>query len=158
MACTALTSLGNFFCSIIYTQPVGLLGREISPSQGRYLHKGQQKHRIKTTQKHVLSGTRTHDLVPASDRLATVIGRAPKYWPRALPSNSLTNQPLHATQSELFETSSLNTHKRKCSRRVQCSSEGARTFGGTYRLHRHRRKIKKETSRWKRKPQFTITP
>jgi hypothetical protein len=30
----------------IFTQTVGLLGRVISPSQGRYLHTGQQKHRI----------------------------------------------------------------------------------------------------------------
>jgi hypothetical protein len=33
----------NFF-----TQTVGLLGREISLSQGRYLNTGQHKHRIKT--------------------------------------------------------------------------------------------------------------
>jgi hypothetical protein len=32
-----------------YTQTVGLLGRGISPSQGRYLHAGQHKHRINVT-------------------------------------------------------------------------------------------------------------
>jgi hypothetical protein len=36
-----------FFSSVIFfTQTVGLLGRVISPSQGRYLHTGQHKHRI----------------------------------------------------------------------------------------------------------------
>jgi hypothetical protein len=35
---TALVGLGGFFSSLIYTQSVGLLGRVIRPSQGRYLH------------------------------------------------------------------------------------------------------------------------
>jgi hypothetical protein len=30
----------------LLTQPVGLLGRGISPSQGHYLHTGQDRHRI----------------------------------------------------------------------------------------------------------------
>jgi hypothetical protein len=30
----------------LFTQPVGHFGREISPSQGRYLHTGQHRHRI----------------------------------------------------------------------------------------------------------------
>jgi hypothetical protein len=38
--------LGRFFSFLIYTQSVGLLGRGISPSQGRYLHTDQHKHRI----------------------------------------------------------------------------------------------------------------
>jgi hypothetical protein len=39
---------------------VGLLGRVISPSQGRYLHAGQHKHRINTyTDIHTLSRIRT---------------------------------------------------------------------------------------------------
>jgi hypothetical protein len=42
---TALVDLGYFFSFSIYTQTVGLLGRLISPSQGRYLHTGQQKPR-----------------------------------------------------------------------------------------------------------------
>jgi hypothetical protein len=38
---------GLFFSFVIFfTQTVGLLGRVISPSQGRYLHTGQHKHRI----------------------------------------------------------------------------------------------------------------
>jgi hypothetical protein len=46
----------------LFTQTVGLLGRVISPLQGRYLHTGQHKHRIKAhTDIHALSGIRTHD-------------------------------------------------------------------------------------------------
>jgi hypothetical protein len=54
---------GLFFSFvIIFTQTVGLLGRVIGPSQGRYLHTGQHKHRINAyTDIHVLSGIRTHD-------------------------------------------------------------------------------------------------
>jgi hypothetical protein len=37
-----LLDLGRFFSFLIHTQSVGLLGRGISPSQGRYVH----KHRI----------------------------------------------------------------------------------------------------------------
>jgi hypothetical protein len=50
-------------------QTVGLLGRGISPSQGRYLHAGQHKHRINThIDIHALSGIRTHDpSIQASD-------------------------------------------------------------------------------------------
>jgi hypothetical protein len=45
------------------TQPVGHLGRGISPSQGRYLHTEQHKHRINAhnTDIHALSGIRTND-------------------------------------------------------------------------------------------------
>jgi hypothetical protein len=43
---TALADLGRFFSLLIYTQSVGLLGRGISPSQGRYLHTEQHKHII----------------------------------------------------------------------------------------------------------------
>jgi hypothetical protein len=35
-----------FFSFLIYTQLVGLLGRGISPAQGRYLHTKQHKQRI----------------------------------------------------------------------------------------------------------------
>jgi hypothetical protein len=38
---TSLENLGGFFSFLIYTQSVGLLGRRISPSQGRYLHTEQ---------------------------------------------------------------------------------------------------------------------
>jgi hypothetical protein len=40
---TALVGLGRFFSSLIYKQSVGLLGRRISRSQGRYLHTEQHK-------------------------------------------------------------------------------------------------------------------
>jgi hypothetical protein len=51
------------FRNHFFTQTVGLLGRVISPSQGRYLHTGQAKHRIKAyTDIHALRGIRTHDL------------------------------------------------------------------------------------------------
>jgi hypothetical protein len=43
---TALVDLGRFFSFLIYTLSVGLLGRRISPSQGRYLHTEQHNHRI----------------------------------------------------------------------------------------------------------------
>jgi hypothetical protein len=36
----------SFSSVIIFSQTVGLLGRVISPSQGRYLSKGQHKHRM----------------------------------------------------------------------------------------------------------------
>jgi hypothetical protein len=38
--------LGRFFSFLTFTQPVSLLGRGISPSQGRYLHAEQHKHII----------------------------------------------------------------------------------------------------------------
>jgi hypothetical protein len=43
---TVLVGLGRFFSFLMHTQSVGLLGRGISPSQGRYLHTEQHKHRI----------------------------------------------------------------------------------------------------------------
>jgi hypothetical protein len=54
---------GLFFSSvIIFTQTVGLLGRVINPSQGRYLNTEQHKHRINAHKDiHALSGIRTHD-------------------------------------------------------------------------------------------------
>jgi hypothetical protein len=52
--------LGRLSCFLIYTQAVGLLGRGISPSQGRYLHRTTQTQN-KRTDIHVLSGIRTHD-------------------------------------------------------------------------------------------------
>jgi hypothetical protein len=46
----------------LFTQTVGLLGRVISLSQGRYLYTGQHKHRINAhTDIHTLNGIRTHD-------------------------------------------------------------------------------------------------
>jgi hypothetical protein len=46
----------------LFTHMVQLLGRGISPSQGRYLHTGQHKHRINAhTDIRALNGIRTHD-------------------------------------------------------------------------------------------------
>jgi hypothetical protein len=69
---------------IFFTLPARLLGRVISPSQGRYLHTEQQKHRINAHSDILaLSGIRTHDpsiraskTVHALDSAATVIGIA----------------------------------------------------------------------------------
>jgi hypothetical protein len=41
---TALWTLAAFPASKSYTQPVGLLGRGISPAHDRYLHTEQHKH------------------------------------------------------------------------------------------------------------------
>jgi hypothetical protein len=55
-------ALAAFSVSWSFTQMVGLLGRGISPSQGRYLHKEQCKHRINAyIDIHALSGIRPHD-------------------------------------------------------------------------------------------------
>jgi hypothetical protein len=43
---TTLVGLGRLFSFLIPTQSVGLLGRRISPSQGRYLHTEPHNHRI----------------------------------------------------------------------------------------------------------------
>jgi hypothetical protein len=43
---STLLDLGRFFSLLVYTQSVGLLGRGISASQGRYLRTEQHKHRI----------------------------------------------------------------------------------------------------------------
>jgi hypothetical protein len=45
-------TLAAFFSLLIYSQLVGLLGRVISPSQGRYLNTAQHKHRINTYTTH----------------------------------------------------------------------------------------------------------
>jgi hypothetical protein len=50
------------FRNHFFTQTVGLLGRLISPSQGRYLYTGQHKHRTDAyTDIHALNGIRTHE-------------------------------------------------------------------------------------------------
>jgi hypothetical protein len=58
-----LLSSGLFFSFVIFfTQSVGVLGQGIGPSQGRYLHTGQQKTQKKThTDIHALSGISTND-------------------------------------------------------------------------------------------------
>jgi hypothetical protein len=58
----SLLGPGLFFSSVIIsTQTVGLRGRGICPSQGRYLHIEQHKHRINShTDIDALSAIRTH--------------------------------------------------------------------------------------------------
>jgi hypothetical protein len=79
---TALVDLGRFFSFVIHTQSVGLLGRWISPSQGRYLHREQHKHRI-NAHRHPCHPVGFELTIPAferaktfhaSDRAAIVIG------------------------------------------------------------------------------------
>jgi hypothetical protein len=53
---------GLFFSSVIFfIQSVGLLGRVINPSQGRYLHRTTQAQNKRTQGIHALSRIRTHD-------------------------------------------------------------------------------------------------
>jgi hypothetical protein len=63
-----LTQFHNHF-----SQPVGLLGRVISPSQGRYLNTGQHKHRINAyTHKTSMMWVGFKPTTPASERAKTV--------------------------------------------------------------------------------------
>jgi hypothetical protein len=71
---TVLVELSRLFGLSIHIQLVGLLEREISQSQGRYLHTEQHR------DIHASSGIRTHDpvlerakTIHALDRAATVI-------------------------------------------------------------------------------------
>jgi hypothetical protein len=74
---TALVDLGRFFSFVIYTQLVGLLGRGISPSQGRYLQNNTQ---CTQTSMPLVAFEPTTPVferaktVHALDRAATVIG------------------------------------------------------------------------------------
>jgi hypothetical protein len=85
----ALLGLGCFFSFLIYTQTVGLLGREIRPLQGRYLHTEQHKHRINARRHPCLEWDSNPvferaETVHALDRAATVISSelsgSIKYW------------------------------------------------------------------------------
>jgi hypothetical protein len=58
---TALVDLIRFFSFLIYTKSVGLLGRGITPSQGRYLRTEQHKYRINTHRHPCLEWIRAHD-------------------------------------------------------------------------------------------------
>jgi hypothetical protein len=76
-----LLDLGRFSVFWSSTHSVGLLGRGISPSQGRYLHTGQHKHIIKaqTSMPQVrfeptIQAFERVKTVHALDRAVTVIG------------------------------------------------------------------------------------
>jgi hypothetical protein len=66
----------------LFIQSAGFLGREISPSQSRYLHTGRYKHKIKRTQtsmpqvgfEHTTPVFKWAKTVDALDRAASVIG------------------------------------------------------------------------------------
>jgi hypothetical protein len=86
----ALVYLGRFFSFLIYTQPVGLLGRRASPSQGRYLHTEQHKHRINTQTsmprvgfEPVILVFKRAKTVHALDRAATVLGKEHFYMTKS---------------------------------------------------------------------------
>jgi hypothetical protein len=86
---TAIVNLVRFFSFLIYTQSVGLLGRGMSLSQGRYLHTEHHKHRI-NTRKTFMPRVGLEPTIPvfglaktvhALDRAATVIGLIKNYTP-----------------------------------------------------------------------------
>jgi hypothetical protein len=71
---TGVVGLGRFFSFLIHTQLLGLLGRGISPSQGRYQHTQQRKHRINAHIHPCLewdSNPRSQ-LIPVFERVKTV--------------------------------------------------------------------------------------
>jgi hypothetical protein len=99
-----LFSFGNNF----FTQTVGLLGRVISPSQGRCLHTREHKHIINAhTDIHALSGIRTHDpSVQASEDSSCLRPRG--HWDRrwscvetGIPLETLVN--VHRTTLRLSQ-------------------------------------------------------
>jgi hypothetical protein len=63
-------ALASFFSSLNYTQPVGLFGRIVSPSKGRYLHRTTQT-QFKRTQTS-MPRVGFEPTIPASERLTTV--------------------------------------------------------------------------------------
>jgi hypothetical protein len=74
----ALVGLGRFFSFLIHTQTAGLLGRGISPSQGRYLHK--QNKRTQTSMSQVgfeptIPVFERAKMVDTLDSAATAMGR-----------------------------------------------------------------------------------
>jgi hypothetical protein len=85
-----LVGLGRFcFSSLIYTPSVRLLGRVISPSQGRYLQTGQNKQNNLTQTSHPLvvfeptiPAFEQVKTLHASDRAVTVIGQFVHYEPQ----------------------------------------------------------------------------
>jgi hypothetical protein len=81
---SSLLGPGLFFTFVIFfTLSIGLLGRVISPSQGRYLHAGQHKHRINAyTDIPAFSGIGTHDpSVRASEDSSCLRPRGHCDWP-----------------------------------------------------------------------------
>jgi hypothetical protein len=70
MALQPLVDLDSFFSFLIYIQSVGLLGRGISPSQGRYLHTEQYKQNKRTQTSMPRVGF--EPIIPVFERVKTV--------------------------------------------------------------------------------------
>jgi hypothetical protein len=68
---TAPVDLGSVYSFLIHTESVGLLGRGISPSQGRYLHTVEHKTYSKRTQTSLLR-MRFEPTIPVFERAKTV--------------------------------------------------------------------------------------
>jgi hypothetical protein len=76
---STLTVWKGYFSFWIYTQSVGLLGRVIGPSQGRYLNTGQHKHTHQTSMPRVgfeptITASERAETVHALDGSANVTG------------------------------------------------------------------------------------
>jgi hypothetical protein len=105
--------MAAFSVSLSFTQSVGLLGRGISPSQGRYLHTEQHEHRINgdrhpclkwdsNQRSQCLSGRRKRH---ALDRAATVIGQVAIHLPQL-------HKQLHEAES-FVEATSCSANQKK---------------------------------------------
>jgi hypothetical protein len=115
---TAPMDLGHFLTFLVYTQSVGVLGRGISPSQGRYLHTEQHEHRInahlsmpRVGFEPTIPEFERAKAVHALDRAATVIGSLPlfeqKYknkLPRLCPQASAKSVPTFAWSAQRIPT------------------------------------------------------
>jgi hypothetical protein len=81
-----------------FSQTVGLLGRVISPSQGRYLNTGQHKHRMSTTTHQTsMPWVRFEPTIPGSERAscaATVPGRQSHYKGKSNTFRVLMGKPV----------------------------------------------------------------
>jgi hypothetical protein len=89
--------LDRFFSFLIYTQPVGLLGRGISPSQGRYLHIEQHNTKWTHTDIHASSGFRTHDPSVRAGRDGSRLLRLCGHSDRRLLDGGITTRATHTT-------------------------------------------------------------
>jgi hypothetical protein len=82
----------------LFTQTVGLIGRVISPSQGRYPHTGRHKHRTDAYRHLCLErNSNPRSQVHALDRVAIVIGR--KRYTRVKFVHTLYNLPVNVNSS-----------------------------------------------------------
>jgi hypothetical protein len=100
-----------------FSETVGLLGRVINSSQGRYLNTGQHKHRNKHTHTpniHALSGIRTHDpSVRASEDSSCLRPRGYCDWllMRFTPWNSEVSKEYVASIFRIKKQSEESTRK-----------------------------------------------